>query len=146
MSVQLGKESAMTAGGININSYYNSYNNRYVAGIPDDNKIVTAQEPVKEEQLQADSSESRQSDEKERENKSAAHASPKEFTFDFGYANKFNLVAAQSSVEDVDIKKAVMDMKKDTVLNQYKFFVGTTSEGTPNLGTDADGTVRLKNF
>lgn len=146
MSVQLGKESAMTAGGININSYYNSYNNRYVAGMPDDSKIVIAQEPVKEEQLQADSSESRQADEKERENKSAAHASPKEFTFDFGYANKFNLVAAQSSVEDVDIKKAVMDMKKDTVLNQYKFFVGTTSEGTPNLGTDADGTVRLKNF
>lgn len=146
MSVQLGKESAMTAGGININSYYNNYNNRYVAGMSDDNKIVTAQEPVKEEQLQADSYESRQADEKERENKAAAYASPKEFTFDFGYANKFNLVAAQSSVEDVDIKKAVMDMKKDTVLNQYKFFVGTTAEGTPNLGTDADGTVRLKNF
>lgn len=145
MSVQLGKESAMTAGGININTYYNNYNNRYAAEMPD-NKIVPAQEPVKEEQLQADSSGNRQADEREHKNKAALYASPKEFTFDFGYANKFNLVAAQSSVEDVDIKKAVMDMKKDTVLNQYKFFVGTASERTANLGTDADGTVRLKNF
>ena len=48
--------------------------------------------------------------------------------------------------EDVDIKKAVSDMEKDQVLDQYKFFIGTAQkmQKMPNLGTDADGTVTLK--
>ena len=33
---------------------------------------------------------------------------------------RFNLVAATSSMEDVDIKKAVSDMEKDQVLAQYR--------------------------
>ena len=49
-------------------------------------------------------------------------------------------------MEDVDIKKAVSDMEKDQVLDQYKFFIGTAQKmkKMPNLGTDADGTVTLK--
>ena len=45
-----------------------------------------------------------------------------------------------------DIKKAVSDMEKDQVLDQYKFFIGTAQkmQKMPNLGTDADGTVTLK--
>ena len=45
-------------------------------------------------------------------------------------------------MEDVDIKKAVSDMEKDQVLDQYKFFIGTAQkmQKMPNLGTDADGT------
>lgn len=66
---------------------------------------------------------------------------PNDFTFDFRKNNTYNLVGATSAVEDMDVEKAVSDMKKDVVLNQYKFFVGNT-----NLGTDADGTVRLKNI
>ena len=75
-----------------------------------------------------------------------AHSDPREFTFDFANRSRFNLVAATSSMEDVDIKKAVSDMEKDSVLSQYKFFVGTAPQmqKVPNLGTDADGTVRLK--
>ena len=37
----------------------------------------------------------------------------------------------------VDIKP-LSDMKKDAVLDKYKFFVDS-----PNLGTDNDGTVRI---
>jgi len=57
-------------------------------------------------------------------------------TFDFKKNNEFNLVAAQSKVEDLDVDKALSDMKKDSVLDQYKFFVKST------LGSDADGSVR----
>ena len=38
----------------------------------------------------------------------------------------------------INIDKALYDMKKDTVLDKYKFFVDS-----PNLGTDKDGTVRI---
>ena len=79
-------------------------------------------------------------------NKAPVHSDPKEFAFDFENRNRFNLVAATSSMEDVDIKKAVSDMEKDQVLDQYKFFIGTAQkmQKMPNLGTDADGTVTLK--
>ena len=75
-----------------------------------------------------------------------AHSDPKKFTFDFTSRSRFNLVAATSSMEDVDIKKAVSDMEKDPVLDQYKFFIGTAQkmQKVPNLVTDADGTVPLK--
>ena len=39
---------------------------------------------------------------------------------------------------DINVSKALTDMKKDEVLEQYKFFVDS-----PNLGTDTDGTVRI---
>lgn len=68
-------------------------------------------------------------------------SNPEDFTFDFKKNNSYNLVAATSPVDDIDVEKAVSEMNKDEVLNQYKFFVGHT-----NLGTDADGTVRLKNI
>ena len=64
---------------------------------------------------------------------------PARFTFDFQKKNSFNLVGAASAAEDIDIEKAISDMKKDTVLEQYKYFVNPV-----NLGMDADGTVRLK--
>ncbi|MDO5402090.1 MAG: hypothetical protein Q4F11_01505 [Eubacteriales bacterium] len=53
--------------------------------------------------------------------------------------NKYNLVAATSEAEDIDVSKALLDMKKDNVLDRYKFFVNHA-----RLGTDSDGTVRLK--
>ena len=56
--------------------------------------------------------------------------------FDFKKNNEFNLVGAQSKVEDVDVDKALSDMKKDSVLDQYKFFVKSP------LVSDADGSVR----
>jgi len=57
-------------------------------------------------------------------------------TFDFKKNNEFNLVGAQSKAEDLDVDKALSDMKKDSVLDQYKFFVKSS------LVSDADGSVR----
>lgn len=71
-------------------------------------------------------------------NKAPKHSNPADFTFDFKKGNSYNLVSATNSMEDVDLEKAKKDMKKDLVLDQYKYFVGE-----PNLGTDADGTVKI---
>lgn len=58
--------------------------------------------------------------------------------FDFKKDNEYNLVGASSKLEDLDVEKALSDMKKDNVLSQYRFFVKPTT----GLGTDGDGTVR----
>lgn len=60
-----------------------------------------------------------------------------DFSFDFKKHNEFQLVGATNKIEDMDVEKAISDMKKDAVLDQYKFFVNSN-----NLGTDQDGTVR----
>lgn len=44
-------------------------------------------------------------------------------------ANKgfgFNMVGSESRLEDLDISKAISDMQKDEVLQQYQYFVSNT--------------------
>jgi hypothetical protein len=59
-------------------------------------------------------------------------------TYTFPQAPSFQLVGATSEIEDIDVEKAFADMKKDTVLEQYKYFIDS-----PNMGTDENGTVRM---
>lgn len=63
---------------------------------------------------------------------------PQDFTFDFSKKEDFQLVGARNKLEDVDVEKGISDMKKETVLDQYKYFVNPM-----NLGTDQDGTVKI---
>lgn len=75
--------------------------------------------------------------ENQQESSKAPKASnPEDFVFDFKQNNQYNLVAAQSEAEDIDVEKAISDMKKDTVLDQYKFFVKSS------LVNNEDGNVR----
>ena len=133
----------MGVGRINIHSFYDNY---AIGGKQNNNNLQNT-ENVQIEQTGAGSQESGNHNQTDKEiNKAPAHSDPKGFAFDFENRNRFNLVAATNSMEDVDIKKAVSDMEKDPVLDQYKFFIGTTQkmQKVPNLGTDADGTVTLK--
>lgn len=75
------------------------------------------------------------------ENPAPKTSEPSQFTFDFKKSNPFHLIAATSPVEDIDVEKALSEMKKDAVLEPYKYFVNPA-----NLGTDQDGTVRIKNM
>mgnify|MGYP006866755866 CR=1 FL=1 len=53
--------------------------------------------------------------------------------------NGFDFTEKSVKFNQEDIDKAIDDMKKEVVLEQYTYFVEPA-----NLGTDADGTVRLK--
>ena len=138
-----GKESAMSVRGININSYYN---NSYKAVSLSDNEQLSGVQEAAVTQEETDAGITAGEETAQHQSTAPAHSDSKEFTFDFTSRSRFNLVAATNSMEDVDIKKAVSDMEKDPVLDQYKFFIGTTQkmQKVPNLGTDADGTVTLK--
>ena len=129
-----GKESAMSISGINISSYYN---NSYKAGSVSDNEQLSGVQEAAVTQEETGAGLTAGGDNAQQQTPAPAHPDPREFTFDFANRSRFNLV---------DIKKAVSDMEKDSVLSQYKFFVGTAPQmqKVPNLGTDADGTVRLK--
>lgn len=132
----------MGVGRINIHSFYDNY----TIGSKHNNNLQNT-EDVQIEQTGAGSQDAGSQNQTDKEiNKAPVHSDPKEFAFDFENRNRFNLVAATSRMEDVDIKKAVSDMEKDQVLDQYKFFIGTAQkmQKMPNLGTDADGTVTLK--
>jgi hypothetical protein len=51
----------------------------------------------------------------------------------FGSTSRFNEIS--------DADEAVKSMKKDDVLDRYTYFVNPVASG---LGTDEDGTVKLK--
>ncbi len=70
------------------------------------------------------------------ENKAPRVSNPNNFEFDFKKSNDFNLVGANSKLEDLDVEQELSEMKKDSILDQYKFFVPST------LGQDEDGLVR----
>ncbi len=59
-----------------------------------------------------------------------------EFSFNLKKGSGFNLIGANSKMEDIDVEKAMSDIKKDSVLDRYKFFVNTT------VLDNEDGVVR----
>ena len=76
--------------------------------------------------------------------RSAGNENVHNLVFDFKRDNDYNLIGASSKLEDLDVEKALSDMKRDSVLSQYQFFV----KSPKGLGTDEDGTVRkvVRNF
>lgn len=71
-------------------------------------------------------------------NNSKETSSPATYMLDFKEGRRFNLEGATRDYEDINVGKALSDMKKDAILDKYKFFVDS-----PNLGKDSDGAVRI---
>lgn len=40
----------------------------------------------------------------------------------------YDMVGADSNIHDLDVEKAISDMQKDQLLQQYQFFIGTRQE------------------
>jgi hypothetical protein len=60
----------------------------------------------------------------------------------FRGGKELNIFSSTSRFNEIsDADKAVKSMKKDDVLDRYTYFVNPVASG---LGTDEDGTVRLK--
>ncbi|MGN0327891.1 MAG: hypothetical protein ACI4D4_02800 [Lachnospira sp.] len=131
----------MAVSGLNnySSNYYNNYNkndiridisvqNDGIARLKESPQVRTQSEDTKESESAAAYA----------VNNAPRHSNPTEFTFDFKKNSDFNLEGATSRYEDMDVSKAISDMKKEDMLSRYKFFVGNR-----NLGKDEDGTVRL---
>lgn len=59
----------------------------------------------------------------------------------FNKEDSFDYIGSESSLANLDVQKAISDMKKDSVLQEYQYFVGSAQ----NLFTNpADGMVFQK--
>ena len=108
---------------------------RPYAGFYDYNSIKAAElrsqqiAVVQNEPLSGDSSGNRAEDEK------FAWNTPKQTYTSYDFAQSFNpdetyeLKGEDSDISSLDIQKAISDMEKDQVLQQYQYFVGTRDSG-----------------
>lgn len=66
----------------------------------------------------------------------------KDISLTFNKNDDFGYIGKDSSLGSLDIEKAISDMKKDKVFEEYQYFVG----GKPDLDNDSsiDGNVFLK--
>ena len=68
-------------------------------------------------------------------------AALEDISITFNKQEDFDYIGQDSDIQSLDIHKAISDMKKDQVLQQYQYFVGSSS----NLVTEnSDGTVIAK--
>lgn len=129
----VGKETkGMRIDNFNIESGYDGLNITRRADEDINSKAVTSQQNVNQDNDKLTQIS---------EDKGFLRRKPSEsvhnIVFDFSNNNN-KLVGASNKLEDIDVSKALSEMKKDDVLSQYRFFVKPDS----NLGTDKDGTVR----
>lgn len=125
----------MTISGIGASYSYGSYANRISASNTDE-EINRAGQVSQSVSIEPSISDENQQQENKPETLKTTPESLNRFVFDFKKHNEYNLVGATSKMEDLDIDKALSDMKKDSVLDQYKFFVKST------LISNEDGSVR----
>ena len=58
----------------------------------------------------------------------------------FHKEDTYDYIGSQSGLVTLDMQQAISDMKKDSVLQEYQYFVGSSQ----NFMSSADGTVILK--
>lgn len=68
-------------------------------------------------------------------------ASLQDISLTFNQSEDFGYLGQDASIAGLDMEKAISDMKKDQVLEQYQYFVGGTPE---TVVSTEDGTVIRK--
>ena len=64
-----------------------------------------------------------------------------EISLSFNRGEDYSYIGSDSDLAGLDMQKAISDMQKDKVLQQYQYFVG---ESRNLQGADEDGTVIVK--
>lgn len=67
----------------------------------------------------------------------------KDISLTFNAGEDFGYIGKDSDIQDLDMQKAISDMKKDQVLQQYQYFVGNAENLFPKNESE-DGFVFLK--
>lgn len=70
-----------------------------------------------------------------------AVAKLEDISLEFNPNAEFDFAGRDSSIADLDVEKAISDMKKDSILEQYQYFVG---DQKTSLVNDEDGIVFQK--
>lgn len=137
----------MTADGIN-GLFSNSYNVQQI-------QTPYVNEPVKTDRPDDRTEQNQQSDllqqsgnlttvtEPVQENAASRVADLDHVSLKFNKEESFEYIGMDSSLDNLDMQKAISDMQKDQVLQSYQYFVGSAGS-MPGEQTSADGLVVLK--
>jgi len=131
---------------INLYSDYGGfYNNYKVVDIPKvDVEAIGKQEEVKKIEDSASMAVNAPSlDKPEVTDNRSRMADLDNISLNFNAGDDFSYIGSDFEIEKLDIQKAISDMKKDKILEDYQFFVGDKEEMV-NTFKDDDGTVFLK--
>lgn len=124
-------------------SAINGYRSPYMYSVSDDN-VRTQNEKAQENKVSDVKEEavSLAQDNSGRADRAPVKSDNSSLMDSFRGGKDLNIFGSNSRFNEIEhAEKALMDMKKDDILDRYTYFVNPTSTG---LGTDADGTVRLK--
>ena len=137
----------MTAGGIH-DSFHNSYGMQQIQTTYVDNaERVDRQVDDAERSRQTDPSV--QSDnlttveEPVQENQASRIADLEQVSLKFNKEDNFDYIGMDSSLDNLDMQKAISDMQKDRVLQSYQYFVGSAGNLFGETPPE-DGMVVLK--
>lgn len=73
---------------------------------PQDKTVITEQEPVR--------------------NQAGKIADLENISLKFNTGEDYDYIGKDSDIEQLDMQKAISDMKKDSILQQYQYFVGSS--------------------
>ena len=137
----------MTVGGIH-GLFSNSYNVQQIR-TPYVNEPVKTDRPDDRSELNRQPELPQQSDnlttaaEPAQENGASRVADLNQVSLKFNKEESFNYIGMDSSLDNLDMQKAISDMQKDQVLQSYQYFVGSAGSLFGDQAS-ADGTVVLK--
>lgn len=137
----------MTVGGI-YDSFHNSYGVQQIQTtyVDDPNKIGRQ---VEEPDLNQQAGLNEQSDnltsvaEPVQENPASRMADLDQVSLKFNKEDSFEYIGMDSSLDNLDMQKAISDMQKDQVLQSYQYFVGSAGSLFGEISSQ-DGMVVLK--
>lgn len=137
----------MTVGGI-YDSFHNSYGVQQIQTtyVDDPNKIGRQ---VEEPDLNQQAGLNEQSDnltsvaEPVQENPASRMADLDQVSLKFNKEDSFEYIGMDSSLDNLDMQKAISDMQKDQVLQSYQYFVGSAGSLFGETSSE-DGMVVLK--
>ena len=137
----------MTVGGIH-GLFSNSYNVQQIR-TPYVNEPVKTDRPDDRSELNRQPELPQQSDnlttvaEPAQENGASRVADLNQVSLKFNKEESFDYIGMDSSLDNLDMQKAISDMQKDQVLQSYQYFVGSAGSLFGDQAS-ADGTVVLK--
>ncbi len=73
-------------------------------------------------------------------NKAPRSTDPNSVSINFNKGDDYSYIGSDKDITKLDIDKAISDMKQDTILREYNYFVGSAG----NVFSSEDGTVLAK--
>lgn len=137
----------MTVGGI-YDSFHNSYGVQQIPAsyVDDADKLgrqIEEADSSKQSDLTGRSDNLTSVEEPVQENRVSRMADLEQVSLKFNKEDSFGYIGMDSSLDNLDMQKAISDMQKDQVLQSYQYFVGSAGSLFGEMPSE-DGTVVLK--